>query len=96
MTQHIVTELIEHMSHSHEHMANVLEAKRHVAVRMAQMVNALPDQHPEFGGMGGLMESSHAVTNSVVSYLNSIAELQETIAETIKSIMKELSEEEEE
>ncbi|MCQ6559693.1 nucleoside-diphosphate sugar epimerase [Paenibacillus mendelii] len=96
MTQQIVTELIEHISHSHEHMARVLEAERHVAVRMSQMVDALPDRHPEFGGMGGLMESAHAVTGSVVNYLNSIAELQETIAITINSIMKELSEEEEE
>ncbi|TYP69846.1 nucleoside-diphosphate sugar epimerase [Paenibacillus methanolicus] len=87
---HIVTEMIEHISRSHEHMARVLEAKRHVAVRMAQMVHALPDSHPDFGGMEGLMESSQAVTQSVVSYLNSIAELQETIATTVGSIMKEI------
>lgn len=88
---HIVTEMVEHISRSHEHMARVLEAKRHVAVRMAQMVHALPDSHPDFGtGMEGLMESSLAVTQSVVSYLNSIAELQETIAATVGSVMKEI------
>jgi len=88
--QHIVTEMIEHISHSHEQMARVLEAERHVAVRMAQMVHALPDRHPDFGGMSGLMENSGAVTKSVVAYLNTIAELQESIAVTIQSVMKEL------
>ncbi|MFC5648062.1 nucleoside-diphosphate sugar epimerase [Paenibacillus solisilvae] len=94
--QHIVTEMIEHMSHSHAQMARVLEAKRHVAVRMAQMVQALPDQHPNFGGLHELMENSHAVTRNVVAYLNSIAELQETMAVTITAVMKELEGEAEE
>lgn len=94
--QHIVTEMIEHMSRSHEQIARVMEAKRHVAVRMAQMVQALPDQHPTFDGLSGLMESSQAVTRNVIAYLNSIAELQETIAHTITSIMKEIDDEDEE
>ncbi|MFD0712410.1 nucleoside-diphosphate sugar epimerase [Paenibacillus sp. GCM10027626] len=93
--QHSVTELIEHMSSSHEQMARVLEAKRSVAVRMAQMVHILPDQNPDFGGMAGLMSSSQTVTASVVAYLNSIADLQETIATTIHAIMTETGEEEE-
>ncbi|BBH18688.1 hypothetical protein Back11_00330 [Paenibacillus baekrokdamisoli] len=94
--QHIVTEMIEHMSHSHAQMARILETKRHVAVRMAQMVQALPDHHPSFGGMSELMESSHALTKNVVAYLNSIADLQETMAATIGAVMKELGGEDEE
>lgn len=94
--QHIVTEMIEHMSHSQEQITRVLESERHVAVRMAQMVQALPDQHPSFGGFNELMENSHAVTKSVVAYLNSIAELQETMAMTITAVMKEIEGEAEE
>lgn len=94
--QHKVTEMIEHMSHSHEQMARVLEAKRHVAVRMAQIVQNLPDQHPAFGGVGELMEHSQAVTKSVVSYLHGLAELQESMAVTISAVMKELAGEDEE
>jgi hypothetical protein len=93
---HIVTELVEHMSHSHEQMVRVLEAERHVAVRMAQLVHALPDQHPNFGGVSELMDQSKSLTKSVIAYLNSIAELQETIALTLSSVMKELGGEEEE
>jgi len=91
-----VTDLIEHMAYSHEQMARVLEAERDIAVRMAQMVHVLPDQHPDLGGIRGIMASSQVVTGSVVSYLNSIADLQETIAITIHSIMREISQEDEE
>ncbi|MBB3113632.1 hypothetical protein FHS18_005745 [Paenibacillus phyllosphaerae] len=88
--QHLVTEMIEHMSRSQEQMVRVLEAKRHVAVRMSQMVNALPSEYPDFDGMGGLMQNSQAVTQNVIGYLNTLAELQETLAVTIGSIMKEM------
>ncbi|MBM7566718.1 nucleoside-diphosphate sugar epimerase [Paenibacillus sacheonensis] len=94
--QHIVTEMIEHMSHSHEQLSRILEGKRHVAVRMAQLVHALPDQHPGFGGFDELMDNSKAVTGSVVAYLNSIAELQESLAITLSTVMKEFAVEDEE
>jgi len=94
--EHIVTEIIEHMSRSHEQMARVMEAKRHIAVRMAQMVHALPDHHPDFGGGRELMEQSQSVSKNLVAYLNSIAELQETMAVTLTAVMKELGGEDEE
>ncbi|REE86228.1 hypothetical protein A8990_111125 [Paenibacillus taihuensis] len=94
--QHIVTEMIEHMSHSQAQLARVLEAERHVAVRMSQLVHGLPDQHPNFGGFDGLMDNSQAVTKSVVAYLNSIAELQESLALTITAVMKECAIEDDE
>ncbi|RAP77405.1 nucleoside-diphosphate sugar epimerase [Paenibacillus montanisoli] len=88
--QRIVTEMIEHMSHSHEQLARVLEAKRHVAVRMAQIVHALPDTHPGFGGVNELMDNSQMTTKSIVNYLHSIAELQESLAQTISAVMREI------
>lgn len=94
--QHIVTEMIEHMSQSHGQLARILEGKRHVAVRMAQLVHALPDQHPGFGGFEELMDNSEAVTKSVVAYLNGIADLQESLAETLAMVMKEMAANDEE
>ncbi|NBD26514.1 nucleoside-diphosphate sugar epimerase [Paenibacillus glycinis] len=94
--QQILTEMIEHMSHSHEQLSRILEGKRHVAVRMAQLVHALPDQHPDFGGFEGVLDNSKAVTGSVVAYLNSIAELQESLAATLSAVMKEFAVEDEE
>lgn len=94
--RHLVNEMIEHMSISHQQLARVLEAKRDVAVRMAQIIHELPDKHPEFNGLGGLMENAKIVTKNVVTYLHSIAALQEMMAENLSHIMRELDDNEEE
>ncbi|WP_333485655.1 nucleoside-diphosphate sugar epimerase [Paenibacillus sp. SYP-B4298] len=96
MMQHKVDEIIEHLSISHQQLARVLEAKRHVAVRMAQIVHDIPDQHPDLDGFDGLVDSAQVVSKSVVSYLNSLADLQEMVAENLSHIMKELLAQEEE
>ncbi len=88
--QQLIDEVIEHLSVSHQQLARILEAERHIAVRMAQIVQAVPDQHPDFGGFDGLMDSAQAVGKNLVAYLNGIAELQETLAEHLTVIVKEL------
>ncbi|EFM08962.1 conserved hypothetical protein [Paenibacillus curdlanolyticus YK9] len=87
--------LIEHVSHTNRQLVRVLEAKRHVAVRMAQVVHALPDEDPELGGFMGLLDQANGVTNSVIAYLNSVAELQEMMAEQLYHVIMEMEEEEE-
>lgn len=94
--QNKVTEIIVHLANSQKHMASVIEAKRHVAVRMAQIIHAIPDQQPSFDGVSGLLEGSGMITKSIVSYLNSIAELQEAIAENLTHVMREMNEQQEE
>ena len=88
--QQLLDEMIEHLSISHQQLARVLEAERHVAVRMAQVIHAMPDQHPDFGGMEGLLERSQTVGKNVVSYLNGIADLQESLAEHLAAVLKEM------
>jgi hypothetical protein len=88
--QHLLDELIHHLSEAHVQAARVLEAERHVAVRMAQIIHAMPDQHPELGSIDGLMEHSHALGKSIVAYLNVVAGLQESMAEHLAAVMKEL------
>lgn len=94
--QQKITEIISHISNSHQQMARVIDAKRQVAVRMAQIIHSLPDQHPEFEGISGLIENSAVVTKNIVSYLNSIADFQDAIADNLEYVMKELGENEEE
>ncbi|GGG51640.1 nucleoside-diphosphate sugar epimerase [Paenibacillus radicis (ex Gao et al. 2016)] len=94
--QHLVTEIMAHLSHSHSQMARIVESKRDVAVRMAEVVKAIPDQQPNFGGTEGLLSNSQAVLGSVVSYLNSIADLEETLASQLTFMLRELSAEDEE
>ena len=66
--------------------------KRHVAVRMSQLVQALPDEHPDFNGLSGLLDSSSSVTKSVVAYLNSLAELTEAFADNLTHVVKAMGE----
>ncbi|MNE31651.1 hypothetical protein D3C76_100410 [compost metagenome] len=92
-----ITEIIVHLSHSHQHMARVIDAERQVSVRMAQIVHAIPDVEPAFEGVPGMLENTGLVNKSVVSYLNAVADLQEALAENLGIVvkeMKDLSEEE--
>lgn len=90
--QNMITEIMQHMSHANEQMARVLEAERHVAVRLSEIVLALPDEHPNFGGVSGLMENTQAVGQNIIAYLNSIADFQETIASQLTYVVRELRE----
>ncbi|GIP57308.1 nucleoside-diphosphate sugar epimerase [Paenibacillus sp. FSL W8-0186] len=91
-----ITELIIHLSHSHAQIARILDAERQVAVRIAQIIHAIPDAEPAFDGTDGLIESAGRINKSVVSYLNSIAELQEAMAENLELVVKELKDQDEE
>jgi len=88
--QQLIDEVVEHLSISHQQMARILEAERHVAVRMAQIVHSMPDQHPDLGGFEGLLDGAQAVGKNLVAYLNGIAELQEAVAEHLTVVVKEL------
>nr|WP_020617542.1 hypothetical protein [Paenibacillus daejeonensis] len=88
--EHIVDNVIEHLSTTHRHLARILDAERHVAVRMGEVVSALPDHDPAFEGVPGLIENAQLITKSVVGYLNSLAELEETLADQLSHVMKEL------
>lgn len=90
--QKTVTEMMEHMSHSNCQLARVLEAERHVTVRLSEIVQALPDEKPVFGGLPGLIDNSQAVAQNIVAYLNSFADLQETIAAQLTFVIRELKE----
>lgn len=94
--QHFITDMIGQMSYTQRHMARVLDAERHVAVRMAQIVHALPDVDPQFGGENDYKEYSQALTKSIVAYLNGIAELEEAMAEQLQHVLKEISDDAEE
>jgi hypothetical protein len=91
-----VTEIISHMSHSHTQMARVIQAERQVAVRMSQLLHAIPDDLPSFDGTEGVMENASLVNKSVVSYLNAIADLEEAMAENLGYVIKELRDSNEE
>jgi hypothetical protein len=86
--QELMTEIVVHLSRSHQQMARILDAKRQVTVRMAHMVQAIPDEHPQLNGLNGLLVSSSNVTKSVIAYLNSLADLQEAVADNMSYVIK--------
>lgn len=90
--QATITEIMQHMSHGNVQMARMLEAERHVTVRLSEIVQALPDEHPNLGGLSGILENTQAVGQNIVAYLNSIADFQETIASQLTYVIRELKE----
>ncbi|MBW5447383.1 nucleoside-diphosphate sugar epimerase [Cohnella sp. CFH 77786] len=86
--QKIMTDIVVQLSQSHQQMARILEAKRQVTVRSAELAHSIPDVHPELGGIEGLLEGSSQLTKSVVAYLNSLAELEEAVAESLTNVVK--------
>lgn len=91
-----ITDIITHMGHSHQQLARIIDAERHITVRLSQIVHALPDQEPNFEGVEGLISNSSSVTKSLISYLNSIADLEEAMAENLTQVITELKGSEEE
>lgn len=85
-----ITDIIMHMGHSHQQLARIIDAERHIIVRMADIVHALPDHTPNFDGVEGLMDSSSSIKKSLIAYLNSIAELEEAMAENLSQVVSEL------
>lgn len=90
--QHHVTSIIAHMAKSHRELARLLEAKRQSIMNMAQVIFALPSDGVNFPGTSAVSSNAMDVTKSVTSYLNSLAELEEAMADTLEIVVKELSE----
>lgn len=88
MQQELLTEIVIHLSHSHQQMARILSAKRQVTVRMAQLIDVLPNEHPHLNGLNGLVDGSMEVTKSVISFLNSLADLEEAVADSMTHVLK--------
>lgn len=84
----LLTEIVVHLSQSHQQMARILDAKRHVTVRMAQLVQILPDEQLPEEGLEGLLEGASDVTKSIIAYVNSLAELEEAVADSLTHVVK--------
>jgi hypothetical protein len=88
--QNQINQIIEHMAKAHEEMANIIEAKRHVVTHLASLSHHIPHDCPDFGEIASLMEHSLLVTKSVGSYLNSLADLEDALADNLSVVMKQM------
>ncbi|WP_138755440.1 nucleoside-diphosphate sugar epimerase [Paenibacillus sinopodophylli] len=91
-----ITEVMHHMSQASTELARLLEAERHITVRLSEIVKAIPDEDPEFGGINGILDNTQSVGQSIIAYLNSLAEFQETLAGQLTFVIHELREPSEE
>ncbi|MFC5447343.1 hypothetical protein [Paenibacillus aestuarii] len=90
--QEQITSILAHMAKAQHELARTLEAKRVVVAHMAMLVEQIPDHNPSFGEIDALMEHSLEVTKGVASYLNSLADLEEALADNLAPILKLMKE----
>ncbi|GAB2694344.1 nucleoside-diphosphate sugar epimerase [Paenibacillus thermoaerophilus] len=94
--QQRITDMIVHMTNSNRELARILEANAEIAVRMAQNIHAIPDRGHTFADPDTLAQNAMELTRSVTSYLNSLAALEEAMAEQLGPILKELADDDDE
>lgn len=92
--EHLITETLEAVARSQEEQARVLHAECDIALRMAKLLRTVrPEdlpQHPCY------TEAAQGVAKEISSYLYTLAEFEEALADTIKHALKELRVSEEE
>ncbi len=91
-----VTKIISHIAASHREMSRILETHRSVSTQMATIASDIPDSHPNFDGIGMLQEQALQLTKNITAYLNSLANLEEAIAQQTEIVMKEMKDPEDE
>lgn len=89
-----ITDMIEQMARSQEELAHMLSASRDIAVHMTYLIEDIPDENMSFlsGGRESFMEHVGELNGSVSAYLNSISELEDTLGDTLKIVMKQIEE----
>ncbi|NRF95282.1 nucleoside-diphosphate sugar epimerase [Paenibacillus frigoriresistens] len=87
-----VTTIISHIAASHREMSRILETHRSVSSQMATIASDIPDSHPNFEGVGMLQVQALQLTKNITAYLNSLANLEESIAQQTEIVMKEMKE----
>ncbi len=87
-----ISEIIEHMAKSHEELARALEAGRDMAVHLSYLIEVIPDAGMNMPDTGREAITGHAVSIAadVTTYLGTIAELQDALAENLSPVLQEL------
>ncbi|WJH32482.1 nucleoside-diphosphate sugar epimerase [Paenibacillus aurantius] len=93
--EHHLTKIIRQLVVSQQQLARLLEAERHKIGKMADMVCDIPGHGPTLGGLEGIIKHSGDHTKNIAAYLNSLADLEDAIADMLEPAIKELREPEE-
>ncbi|MFE5320259.1 nucleoside-diphosphate sugar epimerase [Paenibacillus sp. NPDC056579] len=85
-----LTQIIEHMANSQTEMAKILESQRHIILHAAGIIHDIPHDNPSFGDIETLTDNALNVTKSMAAYLNSLADLEDTLADNLMLVLKEV------
>ncbi|MCZ8513581.1 nucleoside-diphosphate sugar epimerase [Paenibacillus filicis] len=88
--QRQISGMLEHMATSQLEMAKILEAKRQIAVRMAQLIHDIPPTNPAFNGIEALTEHSMSITKNIATYLSSLADFEDALADNLAVVFKQV------
>ncbi|CAM3429334.1 hypothetical protein MALU111345_04515 [Marinicrinis lubricantis] len=97
MKERYTQDMIRHMGSASEAMSSILRAKKEAAVRLSRYIcsDSAGADHSTHSRLGE-KDKVKQLNGSVVSYLNSIAGLTDTMAEQLEIVMQQLSEQEDE
>jgi hypothetical protein len=85
-----ITTIISHIMNSQQQMAKILESERYIVDHIARIVNVIPDRQPSFSTTDAIVKNASEVTKNVSSYLTSLADFEEAVADNLTAVMKEL------
>ncbi|WP_127578770.1 nucleoside-diphosphate sugar epimerase [Paenibacillus koleovorans] len=94
--EHQVTSIIGHLARSHAEMARVLESKRESITNVSHIMTAMPNENLALGDARAIGLSAMDIAKSVTAYLNSLADLEDAIADNLETVIKELDPDQEE
>lgn len=90
--QQEITVAVAYLSVSQRELVRIMEAEKVVVRHMAALIAHMPDELPFDGELPEIMENATLVMKSVVTYLNSLADLEDALATHLELAMKELGE----
>jgi len=86
-----LAQLLEHVAKAHEELSRILQSTREIAMHTADhIVGELPDHNLTFGGQEVILTHALDLAGNVTSYLNSLGDLQEALADSLEPVMEQL------
>lgn len=92
-----MSEMLENMAQSHDELSRILHSTREIAIHLAvQLVKGKATVRSTFASHNETISRSLDIAVNVTSYLNSIGDLQEALAENLEPIIEGLQDHSEE
>lgn len=78
------------MAKSQEQLARSIAAESAVVMRMASLLRAVPVEAMRLGTKEPYTEATQTTAKQISSYLHALADLEDSLADNLKAVVKEL------